>query len=233
MTYVFELIARMASAVVAPTPVHLDSLLAFVLFSRSSIVPPTRETPLEQLRDCELPLARVETRGARITMCTSMLVGGAARSLTYQTRRRDAEDVDRLARSFCPSMGPGRERLRRIPLVEASEVRFRGVGDVAEVASIVRHVRHLGKERGAGHGRVLEWSWRTVDDVDPAQVLLDGQGAALRHLPLEWCRETDGRTGLAAVEQPYWHPGRQRAAVLVGTKVELHEDVLQAVRSCR
>ncbi len=229
----FEVVARMASAVSAPMPAHLDSLLVFSLLKDSDQAPPTRTTPIEELATCDLPVHRVTARGVSVVLCTSMLSLGAPRGLTHQTRRRDPGDVDRLAKNFVASTGPGRDRLRRIPLIYASEVRFLAWGDPDATMKLLMSIRHLGKDRGAGNGRVMEWSLVDPGEDDPVRMLLDEEGRALRHIPIEWCRETDGRTGSAAVEQPYWHPGRHRPAALIGTRVQLHDDVVEAVRACR
>jgi CRISPR type IV-associated protein Csf3 len=229
----FEVVANMASAVSAPISVHLDALLAFGMLSMSDATPPTRATPVDDLPVCQLPVRQVTARGVSVVMCSVMLTPAATRGITHQTRRRDAGDVDRLAKSFVPSTGPGRDRLRRLPLLNAREVRFLAWGDPHVTMSLLASVRHLGKDRGTGHGRVLDWAFRELGNVDPVRVVVDEDGRALRHLPIEWCRETDGRTGSAAVEQPYWHPARQRMAARVGTRVRLHDDVVEAIRACR
>lgn len=229
MSALVAVVAEFHAPLVSVRPVHLDSLLEIAWFRQQGREEtPDRLTPLSEISRAPIPIRYVDD----VALCTAAL-HPPVQGLTHHTRRRDAVDVDRLAMSFTPSLGPGRDRLRRILQAPTPFALWLGVlapdACVGDVEVLVQSITHVGGERGTGHGFVS--AWHVVGYEGEASSVLTYEGTALRHLPYAWV--TSSRpASRGAFASPYWHPARQTAVCFTGDPAELRGDVRERLASC-
>lgn len=221
--------ATLGSPVVVRDELHLDGLLM-------AAHPLARETPiartdsLDALPAIPLPLQRLTLRGFRLPLATVAIWPEEARLGTDHTvRRRDGVDIEMLASPINLGLGPGKNRMQRLPIVIAPRVSWYAMGRRREVLRLVQRITHLGAWRSAGYGQVHAWTVTTLhpEQHDPTSVVRR-EGVAMRPLPRSWCADAT-TVHAAALEPPYWHPGRIVPDVVpAGTPITLTRELMEA-----
>ena len=203
--------AHMEAPLVLAEELHLDGLLASAhpLCRAHSI---GRHTPASALIQPPIPVASLTYAGATVALASVASFPDAARlGASQAVSRRDADDVEALARPVHLGLGPGKNKLHTLPLVITPSVTWRCVGDRRGIIRLVKRLSHLGSWRSAGYGQVRAWEV-VKEDGDPAEVLV-AQGDAQRTLPVAWTTSA-ARTAIDAIASPYWHPARRMHAVV-------------------
>lgn len=218
-------------------PAHLDGILtvAWALRHPRHSARPSRATAPEAIQSAHLPLWRVEVEGASIWLASAAL-GEGAPTATWQTRRRDPEDWDRLAASVTVGSGPHKDCLVRYEARAVEVLSWRAIGSRREVERSLRLLwgsegtpsGFVGSARRAGAGAIRRWSVEVA-----AHGLLDcllDEGRAIRHLPAGWVDSAD-RWYEGATAPPYWLPGAQERVPRLGSRVTLRPEIAEAL-SC-
>lgn len=224
-----EVIATMQAPLVVTDDLHLDDLLtsAHPLYRQQHV---TRQTAMETFAEPPIPVMAVTFGGARVRLCSSaQYTEQALLGSTRVVKRRDSEDLAQLARPIHLALGPGKNRLGRLPIVTSATLRWLAVGDRRGVLRLLQRLTHLGGWRSAGYGFVA--SWAVVEmSVDASEVVLVQHGVAQRNLPAAWVTTASGYAD-GPIAAPYWHPGRRHERLVpAGTHCELKPAVIQAVR---
>lgn len=228
---VLRVTAHMLAPIASVEEVHLDSLLTAAHPDvRGRHV--TRAHDAGELHHPRLPVVRLTVGGVWVLLSSTWQIPEGARfGRESFTKRRDKVDVHYLAQPFTPSSGPGKNYQLPVMTVETPSVSWLVVGDRRGVRELLRYVQHVGAIRRQGYGRVREWEVERAD-VDPLRVLVDEQGRAARFLPQAWTSYADA-LDRGAVVPPYWHPGLAVPRVRPGVRVELLDEVREAVARCR
>jgi hypothetical protein len=216
--------AEVETPIAGAHDLHLDGLLMAV--HRGSGIAPTRSMAevmrFSDLRHPSRTIAYVEHAGHIVPLCSTMM-GDFTRDSTHITQRRDAKDVEALARKVDRGAGPDRDKLLPVPLRVCRDVWWDFFGDRREVMSLLRGVEAIGAMRRHGWGRVRSWSCESIDSF-----ALVEDSLAVRHLPAECCVLPE-RIDRGACEPPYWHPSRLVARVPAWTRCDLSEELRDAV----
>jgi len=219
MMHPLRITAKLATGLAAQHPVALDSLLAAMVAARDDYppasleqrVPPPESVPLLWH---PLPVGHPCGRGFHHASMAHLEIG------SYETIRgsRKAPALHELADLTSADKVPlaGRFKgywmpLRKI-LPAGMTLTWWAVGDLAEVAELLRHCFALGSKRGAGHGWVSSW---TVEPWHEDWSLLRpaGEGewddllAPSRPLPAELAPEGWMSWDLRWLSYPYWRAG--------------------------
>ena len=232
---VLRVTAQLQTPVAIPVhgSLHLDGLLMAVHPDAHKIDNPSKAMPLSELMALPLPLVRFNHAGiGDVALCSAMQVSEDARvEVEPWTKRRDGYDALVAAKPYTTHVGPSKDRFQKATLVVAREVWWWAVGDRKGVARLVRRVKHVGRLRKMGHGRVRSWTVERAEGVDPLEVLVASEdGTANRTLPPEWLSYWSSLQSRLAVAPPYWHPDRLGEAVPEGAWVELKPEVKEKIR---
>ena len=218
---IVEVTAQLDGPVMADQHVHLDGLLLWSAAQDLGLPVPLRGTALADLPEITIPVEAETRAGLTIYLSSAWVLPDDVGAYRHDwTRRRDAGDVERLARTFVPACGPGRDLHRHGYGVAATSVRWHvATNDAAELERLLQRVRYLGRLRSHGCGAVSSWTV-TPTGLPRAHALVGG-GRAARALPVAWLRQWDGPTHRLAYAPPYWHPERHVECVVPGTPIEL------------
>lgn len=189
--------------------IALDALLAEVAWRMSGDPPAT--CPDEVTR-YEIPV-QLEP-GGRFHLA-SMSVGAYERmERRHIVRRFPIERAQCVGREINRvSMGSGPHRDYRFPLeaghLADDQLRWWAIGDAEAIRGMLAFVTHLGRRRAVGLGAVREW---IVDPCEPWDgfPVLAPNGAALRHLPLDWPGLGAHAPRMGRLTYPYHHLSRER-----------------------
>ena len=225
-----RVVAEMAGPVVADRDVHLDGLLVWSAAQDLDLEPPSRGQALSTIPPVPIPVRAVSHGEHDIYLCSAWSLSDDAEPWRHSwTRRRDAHDVERLARPFDSGYGPGRALLRTAPAVLARCCTWQlDTDDLDDLRRLLLRITHLGGLRAHGLGEVRGWSVRESDGPS-AWCLVDEYGRAARPLPISWLADYEGAPVRLAVQCPYWHPEAHVPAVAPGTPARLTDEVLRAV----
>lgn len=189
-------------------PIHLDALLAWVLApfhcKRHDL---TRDDSPEHV---PLPLLQSRVDGIEVWHASALFPEGPQGEGLHYWRCRFRQGRADLTRGS-PNLtnGPYRDWNMPVPLTLCTRMVAYASGNRKECKSILRHVRHLGKKRAHGHGRILDIQL----DETPEDCSLVKDGRAMRFLP-------DPRgTRLCRVRPPYWNSVDRVRCCEVGTHV--------------
>lgn len=185
-------------------PMAIDSLLASAVCLKAGVTAPVR---VEDLRPVEIPVAK-EPRGR--FHFASFSVGAFERfAPRWINRRFPIAEAQWMAapslRRIPISAGPCKSY--RIPIeaghVEGDVLTWYLLGDLDAVRGLLAVIDHLGKRRGVGLGRVVQW------DVEPCEPwpsfpVVSPEGKALRTLPIDWPGLVEIETGFKTLTYPYW-----------------------------
>jgi hypothetical protein len=222
--------ATLAAPVVTTDDIHFDGLLTSAhprarSAAREGLI--GRDTPLASIPYIPIPLQRATARGLTLPLASAAQWPEDAKlAAEHVVKRRDGWDVEALRGPIHLGLGPGKNRMLRLPVILARTVAWWAMGERREVLRLVQRITHIGSWRAAGFGLVSSWRVETCDPatIDPRRVLVH-EGVAQRHLPAEWCAGAE-TLGVGPIEPPYWHPGRDRPAVArAGTRVTLIREI--------
>jgi len=220
-------------------PVHLDGLLALAWairhpqYARVSRLddPATIQTP-------HLPLERLEHAGSHIWLASAALLDGhEAPSLVWQTRRRDADDYDRLAGPVDTQAGPRKDVLLRRQARLVTGFMWFAWGSVREIRRSLRLLwgredsphGAVGSARRSGAGHLVRWSCERGGHARVECIIdSDSEGVLRRHVPAVWLDGAE-RIRAGAVRPPYWHPRTQEATGAVGARASLSFSLREAL----
>jgi CRISPR type IV-associated protein Csf3 len=196
--------ARMAGAVCLPEyGLALDACLAFAECQKLGLAPAFNAAEVVPI---EIPVA-TEPEG-RFHLCSNSVAVIDQRETRYVQRRpvvAEAQLMGRRIRRMQINAGPSKGF--RIPMevvyLEHDELRWWCVGDLEGVRGLLDLVHHIGKRRGVGVGRVLEWSVVSCEPWGEGfPVVLEGN--PLRTLPPDWPGLVDPMIVPATLTYPYW-----------------------------
>ncbi|HEX6939808.1 MAG TPA: hypothetical protein VF158_10390 [Longimicrobiales bacterium] len=226
---IVRVVATLGAPAVIADEFHLDGLLA-AAHPDCRAQHLTRETDLATLRDPSLPVMALTEAGVTARLCTSaQYADGTRLTTTRWVKRRDGEDLAQLARPANLALGPGKNRMGRLPLVASPTITWEAVGDRRGITRLLQRLTHVGSDRASGYGYVRAWSVTWVETETPETVLVR-DGVAQRHLPVAWCEWAAGET-TGALVFPYWHPGRQVERIVpAGTRCVLRPAIVTRVR---
>ena len=225
-----RVVAEMAGPVVADKDIHLDGLLVWSAAQDLDMERPSRGQALSTIPPVPIPVRAVSHGGHDIYLCSAWSLSDDAEPWRHSwTRRRDAHDVECLARPFNAGYGPGRDLLRTAASVLARYCTWQVESDDQdEMRRLLGRITHLGGLRAHGLGAVLGWSIRESEGP-PEWGLVDQYGCAARALPVSWLADYEGPPVRLAVQCPYWHPEAHVPAVAPGTPARLTDEVRRAV----
>lgn len=198
-----QVIAELAGAVAIPWgPIALDGLLAWATCARLGMA-----APVDRIVTVGIPVA-LEPDG-RFHLASFSIGEVEQYEQRWVNRRFPVPEAQAFAvASFRRiNISAGAQKSYRIPLetchLQGDQMTWFAQGDRARVAKLLDVVTHLGKRRGAGHGKVRRWSVAPCEAWPGFPVVRDG--APLRPLPADWpgLREgTDRRH--CRLTFPYW-----------------------------
>ncbi|HOO03953.1 MAG TPA: hypothetical protein PLJ11_04440 [Methanomassiliicoccales archaeon] len=123
---------------------------------------------------------------------------------TTQYKRFASEQLDHLnsSKKIPLDVGYFKAMMTTTPYVHAREVKFYMRGDRQECERLLKHVTHLGKDRGRGWGEVMGM---TIEEL-PEDRSLEYNGVAMRPLPWPMVEGRVRQQDLAniAYRTPYW-----------------------------
>lgn len=196
----------------------LDSLLGAVVAERSGLPPAAHEAELVPLT---IPIARDDCGEFYLASFGEFEV--ERRELSYTIKRFPIEqaqlrggDLRVLRINAGPSKG-FRIPHERLTLV-GDRIDWWCIGDGDDIRDLLRSVRHVGKRRGVGLGRVVRW---TVEPCEPwgEGFPVSRDGLPLRPLPWWWSGGLDlddGAITRTTFDMPYWVESRADWCVTPG-----------------
>lgn len=219
---------RLAGPIQLDYPLHLDGLLTEAAFRR---LPNGRDVSRSMAAPDPLPIpcARIRVGSEWVWCASAMVLRDPQRVAVSLTKRKDAEDLDRLTQSWTPNSGPGRNQLAHHEAWVSDAGTWWAWGNVREIRKALQLLwpggqGHLGDRRRHGLGQVTSLSVETIDGA-PRDAIMDGNRTR-RHIPIAWCDSIRGADVYHASSlPPYWHPERQRPVTTVGATVTLSPDV--------
>jgi CRISPR type IV-associated protein Csf3 len=209
--------ARLGGPICLPGgSLHLDALLCYAVVQERG---PDRALDVSMLDDIEIPVER-EPDG-RFHLCSTSLFEVEAADLQYTNRRPPVEQYQTLGVSNPKlrrvQINLGANKAYRIPrhvehLVD-DRIEWFAVGNGSAIRALLEGITHLGKRRGVGLGKVLEWA------VDPYESWGEGfpvvrDGKPLRPLPTDWDGAEDSRAGFGCITYPYYDHAKEDLCLL-------------------
>lgn len=194
-------------------PIHLDSLLAFVVQRGGGRFGHDEEPPPDYW--VRLPLAVMEHDGHRWYRGSAWWPGIDEES----SRQRWAGKWDRdhehwidtsKAKTVTLTNGPLKESFVPMQAVTVPEIVFYAVGDFVHVRQLARRVLAIGKKASQGYGRVSKCLiQRVTEDVDGDWDLdwIADDGCPARNVPASFWREHVGEpqwVDRQPISVPYW-----------------------------
>jgi len=175
-------------------PIHLDGLLAYCAAPHHARRHVTRG---EEPDDIPIPCREREFRGHRVWCCSALFPEGPAGETVEYLRKKFRKDRARLT-SGSPVLTNATYREYNIPMTLVLAARMTGYafGEAGKIRKeLRRNIRHLGKKRAAGKGRVTDV---VVEEIEHDwSCLKDGRATRFLPHPDGWRR--------ARVRPPYWN----------------------------
>ena len=163
--------------------IALDGLLHHVAWTRAGRPKYWETNPGAQY---ELPLERVEFPEGRWCWCATWAMADWQKSDAVYVNRRFPVQRRELLHESVTRIGTSSGRFKgyRMPMPRewSSELVWYAAGDAEQVQGMLNELPNIGKKATRGHGRVREWSVEEVEEAD----LVDGEGYALRSLPVDY-----------------------------------------------
>lgn len=195
---------------------HIDALLCYAVVQERG---PERALDVTMIDDIEIPVARES--GGLFHLCSTSLFKVETADLQYTNRRPPVEQYQTLGLHNTKlrrvQINLGANKAYRIPrhveyLVD-DRIDWFAIGDGAAIRELLAGITHLGKRRGVGLGKVLEWR------VEPCESWGHGfpvvrDGKPLRPLPTDWSGVTDGRAGFGCITYPYYDHAKEDLCLL-------------------
>ena len=200
---------------------HLDGPLqwaawrAYALEHGDPIGPP----PSDWIPDYEIPVARwvgppahegadprlATADGKLWGWCCSDAIGEWVATSKAEVRKRPAvAEMLRYSkdRTYNSSLGAHKAKDLTFPTVQAHELTWHVLGAADSMRRLLLRIHSLGKLRGHGHGRVMEWRIEEGCDRD---------GWKQRRMPAP--KDHSGPTSMETIRAPYWHRPRQAPCI--------------------
>jgi hypothetical protein len=182
--------------------IHLDGLLAYAVVQERG---PERALDRTMLSDVSIPIEKEP--GGRFHLCSTSQFTVECSELQHTNRRPPIEQYQAMADAKLKTVqiSLGAHKAYRIPrhvdhLVD-DLITWYAVGDAEAIRGLLVGITHLGKRRGVGLGRVLEWSVKQCRGWDGFPVVRDGK--PIRPLPTDW-PGANGSVGYGCITYPYW-----------------------------
>lgn len=175
-------------------PIHLDALLAWAL------APMQGQTGLQRdqiPRTVELPLMRQRIGAHWVWRASALLPDGPqAETLQFWRKRFRERRAELAAGSPNLTNGTYRDWNVPIPIMLTRRLVAYASGNRKACKRALRQVRHLGKKRGYGLGKIVGMDFDEVAE----DWSLTRDGMAMRWMP------DPAGTRLVRLRPPYWHP---------------------------
>lgn len=207
-----QITARIEGQIAMPSqPIALDGLLAAMVALKLELIRPATEAEVVPI---DIPIEREP--GGRFHLCSSSVataedtddkrwvnrrpVVAEAQALG---RREGKGAIKRIQINGGPSKGY-RTPLETGHLIDDELVWYAEATAPDELAALLKLCTHLGKRRGVGLGRVVEWSVGSCERWSGFPVLWEGK--PLRPLPLDWPGLEPGGAQVSRrrLTFPYW-----------------------------
>ncbi len=185
-------------------PIHLDSLIAWVLAPKQGLRHLDRAGEPGLVR---LPVKSSVINGSRVWHASALHPAGPTGESIWYWRKRLRQSRCELT-TGAPNLTNGtyRDWQMPVPLLLARRMVGYVVGKRKDIRKCLDEVRYLGKKRAHGHGKVLRWEIEECEDDH--SLVMDGR--AMRWLP------TPGGAREVRPIPPYWHPSGRVACCEVG-----------------
>lgn len=212
------IVARLGGALSLPSgPLALDALLASAVALRDDLPP----VSVVGVLPIEIPIQR-EPAG-RFHFASFSESAAEEHELRWLNRRFPLAEAQALGNSKLKRVnlqgGPCKSFRTPIETTHLLDdtIRWWCLGEEVEIRALLGLVTHLGKRRGVGLGRVVEWTVSPCEPWPGFPVVRDG--SPLRPLPLDWpgIEEPEAYAGVACLTYPYWQ--REREEVLAMPEV--------------
>ena len=182
--------------------VHLDALLAWAVAARDGLPPPLSADAIVPI---EIPVEH-ET-GGRFHLASASIMVPEARATIHLQRRFPTAEAGRMTTMRRVNLAAGPQKNYRIPMevtyAAGGEVTWYALGEQRTIEELLSLVTHLGKKRSAGHGIIRGWRMEPCETW-PGFPTLAADGAALRHLPINWPGLGTHRRQIGRLTYPYW-----------------------------
>jgi len=217
---VVKITAKMSSAIVMHSPLHLDAVLMGCHPALHTDYKPTRtDTDRGNLKNIPLPLASAYCFSTWVWGCTALeFPSDAVISTITQTKRTDPIDILYLQRQHSPGSGPMKDRMMTGTTVLTPEAYFYAViKDEKELMRLLSRVKQIGGWRKNGNGAVVDW---TIDKIEAEfrSVLIDN-GKARRRIPDAFCFNKSNNK--LQMHPPYWMSAGRQYGFEVGDEINL------------
>lgn len=200
--------AALASPVSLPFgSLGLDSLLMWAVAMKTNLGP----VGFRPMVDIDIPVAKSPC--GRFYLASFSIASWELRERRHINRpfpvaraqEMAADDFTRIQTNL------GAQKHFRIPIDVAhaagDTIAWYALGDAEPMRELLSVVTHVGRRRGAGHGRVPSWN------VEPCEPWGEGfpvarDGKPLRPLPLDWPGLVEPMLARVPLMPPYWEPSR-------------------------
>lgn len=185
-------------------PIHLDSLIAWVLAPKQGLRHLDRAGEPGLVR---LPIKASRIHGRYIWHASALHpVGPTGESIWYWRKRFRQARCELTTGAPNLTNGTYRDWQMPVSLLLCRRMVAYVVGKRGDIRKALSEVRYLGKKRAHGHGKILSVDIEECDD-DYSLVM---EGKAMRWLP-----DPEG-SRMVRPQPPYWHPSGRVACKNVG-----------------
>lgn len=229
---------EVGSAVLQYNPIYLDAILGNAVVRLAT---GGRDLPhTDQAYDIPVPLQKVWESPEGLPLWAGgcfMPVGEWTNFTIYYHKRAHSGKFSRhpsgkkKLMKIVTIMGPNMERRIPTPALECSVLEVRGIGNMNEIAHLLKGVSALGKRRNLGMAAVRKWEIEEAD-FGLADVFVTSDDRLSRSIPVE----AAGVLGLSINEMPspcgwaspHWKPSLFSNGWRTGTAVQREEEVAYA-----
>jgi hypothetical protein len=174
-----------------------------------------RDTPLEEIEDVPIPVAKRTINGIDLFCCSSPVIGEIKNECVNRIAKRfDTSEValmleEHERKSILVASGPYKMRYAPARVITTDSVSWFVRGDRKEMNKILKKIYSIGKHRNIGYGTISSWEYTEMEDDYSITANVFGEKIIMRTLPMGYC-VANGlkgyRKGYGSVTTPYWHP---------------------------
>ncbi len=191
-------------------PIHLDSLLAWVLSARIGMLDDLQRD--EEPAEIGLPFVKKHIGGSWVYSASALFPDGMqGEGLQYWRKRFRQQFADITTGSPNLVCGVYRDWNTPIPLVLTPRMVAYANGNRKECKKLLKELRYLGKKRSYGFGKIIEIEFQEIEE--DYSLVKDGQ--AMRYLPHQ-----DG-IRLVRPRPPYWNRIGRVKCCEIGDKINI------------
>lgn len=217
--------AWLASPLAGDAPA-LDAILAWELAKRMGMKhhnKTTRATPIDEILDVPIPLAKRDISGDVVYCCSNPIVPEptAPEWVERTTKRFDTSEIALLLdpsqrKNLLTASGPYKSRYAPVRVRLVPRVCWFVRGDRKEMNKLLKSVYAIGSHRNIGYGLVWKWEYEEVEADYSIYAMCRGKPVLMKTIPLgDGVENVCGyRRGYGAYRPPYWHPERQREVAI-------------------